>query len=351
MPKIITFFFASLSFSLFSQKTSVDWPDVLIEPDPFKTEYYWDHNDYTKIKQMFSLNHTKAKAFKVDTIYITNFNREGQIIEKTRYRKNKSGAKTEYRYSEKGNLTSWYYVDKHSRISAKYIYNDKNQIIQIQQYNLKAGKVGFDSILKQNSELFYGKNGLEKINGLRGNSEVYIYKNDRLTQKKGGYISKKIEYDQIGNLCQITEFFGPKIDSNSMRGIKKYSYNDENLLICDSILTSANFESKIYQITHYEYYENQKLKKFRAEFANSYSEVEFKYENNRLKTSQVKTNDVNFKVAYLRFPIPSGIPLNHKGILNYKDEFYYDKNGNKTGKKVFVEDELFFEMKFILIPW
>ncbi len=351
MKKIFAFLSIFLSFSIFSQKVVMERPDEVIEPNPFIEEYFKDHYDYTKFKEMISLNLAKAKDFKADTIYRTIFNKQGQVLTKTRYRGNVPKTITKYSYLSDGNLKSWNYGDGKSNIKASYFYNNENQIRQILQYHLRNRKSGLDSSLQGNSKFIYENSRLQKISSIQTKADTYHYEKDRLIRKTGGYISKLFSYYPNGNLREITEFMGSEIDRSKLMGIKKYYYNRENLLVCDSILTSSNFETKTYQVTHYEYDENQKLKKFRVDFGSSYSEVEFSYENKRLKTSQVKTNDVNYKVAYLRFPIPSGIPLNPSGLMNYKDEFFYDNNGNKTGKKVFVEGALFFEMKFELIPW
>ena len=98
-----------------------------------------------------------------------------------------------------------------------------------------------------------------------------------------------------------------------------FQFYSQNQLICDSILTSANFESNTYQITHYEYDINDKLSRMEVKFGASFCKVNFEYQNNRISNCELLTNDINRKVAYLRFPIPSGIPYNKAGLVKYRE--------------------------------
>lgn len=345
MKNQLIFFLLICSLPLFSQKTTLDRPDLILEPNPFKKEYFKDHYDYSKFKEMVVLN---TKGFKLDTLSKNTYDKEGKISQKIRYSNNVAKIFTHYAYIDNDLLKNWVYTSRGTNIRAIYSYDKEGKILKIQQYDLRLRNGIKDSSLKSTSEFEYENSRLKTIKSNKGLIENYIYEKDRLVYKTGGYISKAFVYNDVGNLIELTEYMGGIIDKSKLMGSKKFYYNKRNLLICDSILTSANFETKTYQITHYEYDEKDRLKKFKVEFGSSFSEVNFEYENNRIFNCFVKTNDVNYKVAYLRFPMPSGIVPNSSGIVNYRDEFRYDSNGNKISKKVFVEGDLFFEVRFIL---
>lgn len=343
------FLFLSLfcSLSLLAQKTTLDRPDLIIEPDPFKTEYFKDHYDYSKFKEMIVL---KTKGFKLDTLSKNTYDKDGKISKKTRYSNNTAKIFTQYGYLDNDLLKNWVYTSRGTNIRAIYSYDEQGKILKIQQYDLRLRKGVKDSSLKSTSKFEYENARLKTIKSNNGLIENYVYENDNLVYKTGGYISKAFVYDDAGNLAELTEYMGGIVDESKLMGTKKFYYNKRNLLICDSILTSANFESKTYQITHYEYDEEERLKKLKVQFGQSFNEMNFEYQNNRIFNCLVRTNDVNYKVAYLRFPMPSGIVPNSSGIVNYRDEFRYDSNGNKISKKVFVDDALFFDIRFLLIP-
>lgn len=342
--------FVLIPFGLFSQTTSPERPDLSIEPDPFSSEYFKDYYDYTKTKLIISINKKKAKNFEGDTIFKSYYSTKGFLEKRIRYAGNSPKNTTLYFYNKKGQLQIWTYKGKGADLKANYSYNKDGLISKIEQYVYKHSGGLRDSTLRSKSNYFYDDQLLKRIESNSSTIEYFKYEKERLIEKTGGYISKRFSYYPNGKLKEIREYTGGEIDNSNLRSLKKFHYNAQNQLICDSILTSANFTSKIFQITHYRYSKEGKLENFKAQFDDSFSDVTLLYQSDRIIGTKVLTNDLNHNVAYLRFPMPSGISRNSGGLLNYRDEFIYDENGNKTMKKVFVEDQLFFEIEFVLIP-
>tara|TARA_R110002072_G_scaffold48099_6_gene131592 strand:- start:697 stop:1752 length:1056 start_codon:yes stop_codon:yes gene_type:complete len=351
MKTKITVLLIGLSQFLFGQKTSPDRPELIIDPNPFQDEYFKDHYNYTKTKEIIGINKKTSNNFQGDTMFKNYYRKDGQMLKKVRYSANVPKIIRSYKYDSDGILKSWVHESKGSKLRAKYYYDSIARFSRITQYNIRKRKGVLDSNLQSDARYFYQNNRISAIESFNGIKDIYSYKNQKLVEKTGAYIAKTFDYNNQGHLIEIREYMGGKVDAQKLMGIKKFYYNSQNQLICDSILTSANFESNTYQITHYEYDINDKLSRMEVKFGASFCKVNFEYQNNRISNCELLTNDINRKVAYLRFPIPSGIPYNKAGLVKYREVFSYDENGNKTGKEVFVDDALFFELEYLLIPF
>ena len=125
---------------------------------------------------------------------------------------------------------------------------------------------------------------------------------------------------------------------------KSFSYNEENLLVADSVLTSSNKKNGDYQITRYEYDENL-LTKMKSTFKTYYRNVEFEYVDDKIKEIHINTNQpkndlkhwINYKIKnHYTFPISS------------KEIFEYDEHGNIISKKVYVNNDLFSDTQYVI---
>ena len=331
----------------FAQKYDVDKPDEIVEPDPYKQVYFQDRNDYKRIRSVTTIIKNKHNNFRPDTQYIVYYNKEGLQTKNIRLNNNKESSTTLLHYDTNKNLLSWQLFEKHFSTLTLYSYNRNNQLEETRQ--LKLTQVNQNSDSAETSRMLYKyehRNLIEILRSIQSNSTVekYIYHNNRLKSKIGPYISKNLQFDKSGNILKVEEYMGNELVPQKLMGIKKYTFDSNNRLVNDSVLTASNFEKNKYQVTNYAYNENNLLQFMKVQYGPSYRNVEFIYSNSNIKEVNVTTNDGN--PAYLRFWIDPKVADHYPFPIAYHEIFGYDENGNRTSKKVFLNKELYAEIEY-----
>ncbi len=342
----LLFLFLLIPTPAFAQKYSVERPDEMLEPDPYTRSYFEDKNDYRKVESVITITKNKYDQFRPDTLNITHYNDAGLPIKSTRYDYNRQSATTLLKYDAQQHLLSWQSFEQQQSILTRYFYDKANQLQETRQLRIKTVNQKNDSTELSRMLFQYDHSSLVEITNLHpGNklTEQYIYDHKKLVRKTGGYIAKAFEYDGNGNVNSVKEYMGTDIVPEKLMGIKKFTYQ-ANKLMADSVLTSSNLQSKHYQVSQYSYHANGVLEQMRVTYGNTYRNVSFTYNNNRIKEVNLETNEGNN--AYLRFWINHRIADSYTFPIRYQEVFSYDAYGNRTAKKVFVNKELFSETEY-----
>jgi hypothetical protein len=343
MKTLNLFLFAFPIFCV-SQVTTVERPDESIEEDLYKMAYFEDKNNYSEIKSLATIVKNRNKDFANDTLQIAFYNEKGNKTQEIRYSNNSPSRVTEYNYYPNGDLLSWELFDTKYSTKTNYSYDLENRIIHTKQYRIRSGSK--DSSLTSQKEFTYQDDKLMEINHDNGQIiEKYIYENDKIIMKTGGFVSKLFEYNTQNKLTKISEFMGGEIKPGNLMGLKVFQYDKQNRLICDSIQTSNNLQKNEYQITHYDY-ENGALKSVKVKYNSHYRNIDFEYENNKIKQITIRTNIS--QNTYLRHWLNSKIEDYHNFPLECKELLEYDDKGNRISKKTFVNDELFSEIQSLI---
>lgn len=335
--------FLFLSTIVRAQKTTVDLPDQLILPDPYKKAYFDDQNDYTKVRSVTILSRNKVNNFQTDTLYKTFYDDFGKRIKEVSYSKNVPSSVTTFTYNESRNLKESKYVSDYLSQVVAYTYAQQEQIASTQNYHLdlKSG----DSTLFSNEQYIYTRDGLVEILTNGSLHDQYTYKDHLLQNRIGANTNEEFLYDKNGNLIRATKYQNGEPKEERLNELRTFQYDSKNRLIKDSLLTSSNIVNKDYQITSYSYEEEQ-LKEVKVVYKTQYRNIQFSYEDGKIKQITIVTNESNS--AYLRHWISSKISQYYSFPITYCEVFDYDAYGNKVSRKDFVNDELFSETEYVI---
>lgn len=349
MKVIFIFLFISLSLISYAQKSVVDMPEDLVEPNPYQETYFNDITNYNKqnVKELIIIIKYSYNNFKSDTLNKNYYNKNGDLVKQIRYSGNIPTSTIIDKYYADNNLKSWQIFNKNSSTLTVYKYYNNGQIENISQFSIRMRGGKNDTSEISSLTYKYADNHLVEINFSNTYNEIYKYDGDVLLFKIGKYISKEFIYDNNGNLAKQNDYIGTDIVPTKLTGIKIYNYDNLNRLIKDSILTSANFKSNNYQITDYGYNDQGQLKTMNVSYDTSYRNIEFEYINNQIQKVNLTTNQPNG--SYLRFWINSRIPEYYSFPINYNETFEYDQFGNRISKKTFVNGELFSDIEYKII--
>jgi hypothetical protein len=331
-----------------SQKFSVDRPDEILKQNPYASIYFVDSNNYKLIESILTIAKDKPNNFKPDTMNVDYYNSSGLKIKNIRYSNNKISTTAEYKYDDNGNLLSWHSFSKKSSTHALYKYNKRGQLLNTHKYTLDSRKDKIDTI--EVSRMLF-KYDADKLIQITNNSlgmdviEKFSYQQNKLINKTGGFVSKQILYANGKNPASIIEYMGAIIDSTKIMGLEKFTYTSDGKLITDSSLTSSNLKSKIYQVNQYAYYENGILRNIFSSYKNLFRNVLFIFNNGKLKEVHLETNGNS---AFLKFLIPYKIDEYYTYPIKYLEQFTYDNHGNRIAKKIFVNNELFSEVNYLI---
>ncbi|MBL0145709.1 MAG: hypothetical protein IPP48_08085 [Chitinophagaceae bacterium] len=298
-----------------AQKFSADRPDEVVKQDPYVSMYFADNNDYKLIESVITITKDKHNNFMPDTLNIDYYNNKGLKIKNIRYNKNKISATTEFTYDASDNLLKWHTFSKLSSTHAFYFYNKKNQLIKTNKYTITILNNKMDTV--EVSRMLFKYDG-EKLVQITNNSlgtdivEKYGYEQNRLVNKTGGFISKRFLYTNK-KLSSIIEYMGGVIDSTKIMGLEKFVYNS--------------------------------LRSINSIYKNLFRNVLFTYNNEKLEEVFLETNGNS---AFLKFIISHRIDEYYTFPIKYLEQFGYDTKGNRISKKVFVNNELFSEVNYIV---
>ncbi len=337
----------------FSQGPITDFPDMVIEPDPFKDLVYRDYNSYTNISSVATIFRRRKDHFISDTFEIHYYNNKGLKTKAIRYKKNAPSTTRILTYNDIGKLIKNQSIDHKSRKDTStvlYTFDDQHQLVTVDHFTIKQINGENDTLYQPQKTFAYNNAKLiEFRSGVWGMQSIskYKYVKGRLITKTGGFTSKKFGYDKKGNLTSMYEYTGGEIDEKKLMGIKKFKYDRKNRLIIDSILTGSNMPAGKWQITEYLYTNNDTLKTMRVTFGSHYRNVQFKYLQGKIKDIIVDTNVGTS--AYLRFWINHHIDTYYTFPINYREVYAYDNFGNKVSKKMYVNGELFDEVEFQIL--
>lgn len=344
--KTLFLFLCLIPFCGFAQEFTVERPDEKTDLNPYKSTYFADNNNYENIVSITSFSKNKANNFKTDTSNIKFYNEKGLCYKSIRYNKNRPYIATFIDYNNANNITSWCSVYPNSSTKVFYFYNDNQQVVKTRQVNIKPINGQMDTIELSKRFFSYDKNEqLIKIQDKGQSRPVfdlyqYEYENGQLSKMIGG-TSKLFTYDDAQNVATISEYI-QRIDPKMLMSAKKMVYDDNKNLIMDSVVTTANRSKGLYQITNYTY-NNDQLETMKVSFDALYRNVQFEYLDNKIKKITVETNGNS---AYLRFWISPQIDQFYSFPIKYQEIFEYDKFGNKTAKRDYVNGELFSETQF-----
>ncbi len=349
MTKLYLTFLLCIPFLSFTQKTNVDRPDLTIEPKPYNLAYFNDKNDYSTIKELTIISKGKHNDFLPDTLYKKFYNDHGLLVKNMDYDDNKLGITTIFKYSENNQLLSWQSFNVRSVNSnlTIYDYNENRQVNSIRQVKIKNRNGQTDTIEISTQKFTYKNKQLIEVLMNNSWSEKYEYNQNKISFKKGGYVSKSFKYNSQGNLIQIYDYMGSEILPLKLMGTKTFTYNQANQLVTDSILTSNNIALKKHQITNYTYNENGALKSMNVTYGYKNRFAEFNYSDDRIQQVKLETNDLIS--AYLRIWISPRIGDLIIHLKTYEEKFKYDKFGNKTLKQVFTNKKLFSEVEYKIV--
>lgn len=330
-----------------SQKSTVDRPDLTIEPKIYHPVYYSDKNDYRTVVERTVIVKYKFNNYKADTTYSYYYNNKGLKTKKICYENNKADEVTLFNYNQKGQFISWEIIGDKYNTTTKYIHNSKGEVIKTRQHRIKKTKEMQDSTLVSEMQFSYMDSQLTEIHYTKSMKDTYEYQEGILQFKKGGYISKEFIYNKKENLIRINDYMGKAILPDKLMAIKTYTYDDENRLISDSILTNTNLRDKRYQITHYTYNKEGQLQTMNVSYDGRFRNIEFIYKEDRLKEVKGKTNNIN--TAYLHFRIDFRIRDYYSAPIQFKEFYEYDKHGNRTSKKIYINKDLYSEVEYKMI--
>jgi hypothetical protein len=336
-----------LPFAGLSQKFSVDRPEEVAKPDPYTAVYFGDRNNYRNVTSVTTVVKDRSKNFKADTLFIDYYSKNLKVGT-IRFDNSRRSTTTQYRYNSKNDIASWQTLEKNATTLTKYSYNQAGQLIQTHQYRITI-KAGKPDTAETSRMLFkYDKLKLVQItNNVLGSDivEQYHYNQDLLLSKTGGYVSKQFRRNLLGQVSIVEEYMGAVIDTTKLMGLETYTYDASGRVIQDSILTSSNMKAANFEAIQYHYGANGLLDEMRSTYKSFVQNVHFSYVDRRMKTVYVETNGNS---AFLRFMINFRIPEYYSFPIKYREEFEYDAVGNKISRKVFVNDELFTDVQYLI---
>ena len=329
-----------------AQKFSVDRPDEMIKQDPYTSAYFADNNNYKPVESVITIARNRYSNFVPDTLNIDYYNKKGLKVKNIRYDNNKVSTTTHYKYDAGDKLASWQTFEKYSSTFTVYKYNKAGQMMETHQYiiNNKKG----DTAEKSRMLFIYDVDKLVQItNNALGTDiiEKYAFEKNKLMEKTGGFVSKKIFYNNNELPTGINEYMGAVIDTSKIMGIEKFVYNSDGKLITDSVLTTSNLKTNTYQVIEYTYNDKGMISTMNTQFKNLYRNVVFTFADGKMQAVHVETNGNS---AFLKFIMYYRIDEYYSYPLKYHEQFSYDKMGNRTSKKAFVNDELFSEVNYII---
>lgn len=346
--KLLIVLLCFLPLLTFAQNSTVERPDKAIEPNPYQAVYFADNNDYSKMKSIVIIHKKKYNGFRSDTSQIEYFE-NGLKMKTISYRNNQPEYTTTMTYNDNQTLNNW--VIAYPKYSTKnyYEYDDKKRIITTRQVysKIKQGKIDstevFEVTFKYDDEL--GLIAIKRKTDFGVGVETYEYNNNKqLTALKNSSIPKIFTYDDNGNISIIQEYMG-RIAPEMLMDYKQFEFDENHNLIADSIVTSNNRTKNLFQKTQYFYNGNHQLEKMKVIFDNLYRNVSFEYIDNKIQTITVETNGQS---AYLKTWMPYQLKNYYSFPITYTEVFEYDDYGNKTAKRIFVGEELFSEVEFLI---
>jgi hypothetical protein len=346
--KKLLLLFCILPAAALAQKFSVDRPDDVLKQDPYTSIYFADNIDYKPVESIITISKNRYNNFRPDTLNAEYYNKNGFKTKSVRYYNNKLSTTTIFNYDTNGNLLSWHSFEKHSSTLAVYKYNKKKQLQETHKYTITPKNNKADTT--KASRMLFKYDG-DKLVQITNNSlgmdviEKFSYEQNKLVAKTGGFVSRKFLYGNDSKPRGIIEYMGGSIDTTKFMGIEKFVYSQAGKLITDSVLTTSNIKTNTYQVIDYAYYENGMLRTINSNYKNFYRNVLFFYKNDKLDEIFLETNGNS---AFLKFMIHPKIDEYYTFPLKYSEQFVYDDKGNRISKKVFVNNELFSEVEYVV---
>jgi|GEM_PF-1756610 len=331
-----------------AQKFSADRPDEIAKPNPFTNIYFADNNNYKQIESVCTIAKNRYNNFKSDTLSIDFYNKGGLKVKSLRYDNNRMSTTSQFKYDAGGKLLSWQSFEKQSSTLTLYKYNQKGQLMETHKYNISNKNLKADTT--EASRMLFKYNG-DKLVQISNNSlgsditEKFLYQQNRLVSTTGGYVSKEFFYHNNDKPAGIHEYMGGVADSTRIMGLEKLLYNSKGLLISDSVLTSSNFKTNSWQVIEYTYNDKDILAAMSSRYNDFYRRVSFKYSDGKMQEVDLETNGNS---GFLRFIINHKIAEYYTFPIQYKEQFGNDRHGNRTFKKVLVNNELFSEVNYLI---
>lgn len=326
-----------------AQKTTIDRPDSFIELDPYRKTYFKDYYDYSNIQEITVIDKQKSNNFEADTLKKTYFNEKGMVVKKNYYENNVVASTTIFEYYPNDKLRSWELFDKRYSTIVLYYYNQQGQIAKTRKLKITRFDGKTDSTELITTKYKYGTSGLIEIESSVYGIEEYEYDSERLTSKISKHISRKFDYFDDANYVIVQDYYGNTFDSTKLRGCSKLYYDESDMLVMDS--TELSTSKGIYKVANYVYDELGNLKMMHVEYDTLFSNVKFEFADSRLKKITVNTNGYS---PYLRVHLNYRIQDYYQFPITNMIVFEYDRFGNKTSRKSFVNDELFTETEFLI---
>ena len=351
MRYFIIIIFSIFSIISFAQKNE----DVIVELEPHRLDEYFKKDNHSGIKKVYTISKNKKTNFANDTLNVDLYNEQGLKIQTVRYEKNSPASNLQFIYDDNRNHVKSIYTQnkvKERTSITEYKYDSNNQLIEEDNQSMFAGSLErtvtkkykyIDGKLVEKS--IYQNNTLNQINS-------FFYDNDNLILHQQIYLSGNNNYentyiyDGSGKLIQReTKAIYTPNNTTELIGIVKYQYENEKLT---SVIESEwqNFKNNESVLASYSYNENNKLSKMRVEYKSFFREVNYEYSNQKKVTINVVTNTDNS--AYMKFWTSTFGNYIEKMPFNYKEQFDHDEKENLISKKIFINDELIYEVNYII---
>lgn len=334
----------------FAQKNE----DVIVEPEPHKQGEYFKEKNPTDIKTVYIISKNKKTNFANDTLNVDYYNLQGLKTRTIRYEKNSPASILDISYDEKGNRKeSIYSLNKlkERKGITVFRYDEENQLLAEEYQSTFAGKTErtIDKKYTYNSQKLVERN-IYQTHTL-SQTDSFFYDKDRLTLHKQTYHTGNTNYENIytyNKSGQLTKRETYSIDSHNKKNIfgkAEYNYKGGQLVFV-SEMEGLNLQNNQPVQTHYYYDKTGKISKMRVTYKSFYSEVTYTYEDLKLASIQANTNTKNN--AYLKFHMATYGHQVDEVPFSYKEQFHYDTKGNLINKQTLINDELIYEVDYII---
>lgn len=350
MKLFVLFLLCFFSTFSFAQKNE----DVIVEPEPHKTEEYFKQDNSSGIKTVYIISKNKKTNFTNDTLNADFYNVEGLKTQTIRFEKNSPVSKLDIEYDENRNRKTSIYTQnniKERTGTTEFKYNEKNQLLEEEFKSVFAGSTERTVTKKYN---YINQKLIDKSiyqSDKLSQKDSFIYDGDKLILHELTYSSghnnfeNVYTYNESGQLIRRETNSLNKDNQKIIYGKADYRYNDDKLVFI-SEMEGQNLQNNEAVLTFYDYYENGKISKMRVEHKSFYREVAYIYDGRKIVSINVHTNTDNS--AYLKFWTSTFGNYIDKMPFNYKEEFGYDHKDNFINKKIFINNELINEVTYLI---
>jgi uncharacterized protein YkuJ len=332
--------FSFIHFSGIAQKSTSELR--LLEPDPYRISEKFKKITNLRSEKFIYTVKKKENNFRIDTIFISTYDKFGNETEKIAYEYNKVDYTVKKKFNRKGNKihSTVSYRKKPESVNATVLkYNSAHKLVELKGFRIK----GKDTLSSSFTKFKYENNALiskEIYNQDRFVTAQHFKHDDKrnLTYMHTGEKPETgtyIEYiyddkSQIINKLEYVKYINS--DEKYYLYKSKFIYNEEGKMIKDSVYSESK---KHWTVTDYQYNKNGLLAKIDIKRNDYYRNALFTYADGKIEKMKVLTNyNLSLKL-WLKSNIYSA-----KMPATYEEHYTYDKNDRIKSTKIYINGEL-----------